>query len=399
MARFTATRHIDSVSASPAGDRLALGLSALDGNVWDGGVTLLSNDGQEICTRALLTGVPMVRFSGPRVVVAARDDGDVAVYSSDDLKELHLLSAHDDIVSCVADNPHDESHIATCGWDGCVHLWDYASSPQKPLQSYLLAHNGHVNDVAFFPADANLFVSVGQDGFLRVWDRREASTSTCACIVELGQVGACVAALPGHDRSLVVGTDAGHVCLVDVRAAATTVFHAAPSSSSAAPVAAGVVARAALHKGRVRRVLPLPLGPGAGSDALFVTASDDTTCAVSSADVDAMQAQGTAGLCEALKRCDANSLRMPPTFICPMDRPAPAHPVPLHLSPPGTPSTRTTSRTLRWPLLGPPACSCTRRRRTRPCTVTKLRRTISPPHKSVPYCGMGVHCFAINVFF
>lgn len=295
MSSYIAARHIDSVAVSPAGDRLVLGLSSLDGNIWDGGVAMLSRDGHEICTKVLPTGVSMVRFSGSKVVLAARDDGDVAVYSADDLKELQLLSAHDDIVSCVADDPHNDSQFATCGWDGCIHLWDWTSNHQKPapLQSYILAHHGHVNEATFSCHNPHLLNTVGQDGFLRIWDRRKASASNCACIVDLGQVGSCVASTM-NDHALLVGTDAGHVVLVDVRSvsSATASTSSSSSSSTSSTTSVGILSSTPLHKTRVRRIIR-PFGGSNSSNTnsssssapvgdVVITASDDATYAVSS---------------------------------------------------------------------------------------------------------------------
>ena len=287
---FISTRHVDSVSVSSTG-QLALGLSSLDGNIWDGGITLLSNEGNEICSKILPTGISMVRYSGPRILLAARDDGDVAVYSSEDLKELHLISAHDDIVSCVVDNPHHEHQFATCGWDGSIHVWDWNNAnPQKqtPLQSYILGHHGHVNELSFSLTNAHVLSSVGQDGFLRVWDLREKSAANCACIVDLGQVGSCVVSTL-NDHALLVGTDAGHVVTIDIRSVSSSSSSSSASSSSASkdhggnptttPMSVGIVSMASLHRTRVRRILSL--GHLTDMEGMFVSASDDTSYVIS----------------------------------------------------------------------------------------------------------------------
>ena len=282
---FISTRHVDSVSVSSTG-QLALGLSSLDGNIWDGGITLLSNEGNEICSKILPTGVSMVRFAGPRIVVAARDDGDVAVYSSEDLKELRLISAHDDIVSCVAIDPHHENQFASCGWDGSIYLWDWNNAnPQKqtPLQSYILAHHGHVNELTFSLTNAHVLSSVGQDGFLRVWDLREKSAANCACIVDLGQVGSCVVSTL-NDHALLVGTDAGRVMTIDIRSVSSSSSSSSSSKDydgtpSTTPMSVGIVSMASLHRTRVRRILSLD--HVTDMEGMFVSASDDMSYAIS----------------------------------------------------------------------------------------------------------------------
>ena len=45
---FFSSYHVDSVAADPYGFRIAIGLSALEGNTWDGGLTLLSREGVEL---------------------------------------------------------------------------------------------------------------------------------------------------------------------------------------------------------------------------------------------------------------------------------------------------------------------------------------------------------------
>ena len=170
---YTAKLQIDSVDVSSSGQRIIIGISALEGNTWDGGLKLLSNEGVEICSKHSPAGISMVRFSGSRLLLAARDDGTVVMYSSDKLEEMQVFEAHDDIASCVADDPHNESQFASCGWDGDIYLWDWRlhASKQAPVTSYNHAHNGHINDLKFSPFDANTFCSVGRDGLLRLWDK------------------------------------------------------------------------------------------------------------------------------------------------------------------------------------------------------------------------------------
>mmetsp|Transcript_20695 Transcript_20695/g.20039 ORF Transcript_20695/g.20039 Transcript_20695/m.20039 type:complete len:312 (+) Transcript_20695:126-1061(+) len=265
---YTSKNHIDSIDVSSSGKRIILGLSALEGNTWDGGLTLLSNDCSEICSKYSPAGISMVRFSGSRLILAARDDGHVVIYSADKLEEMQVLGSHDDIVSCVVDDPHNESQFASCGWDGNIHLWDWrlTSTKQAPIVSYIKAHHGHVNDVKYSPFDVNSFSSVGWDGFLRIWDRRENPSNGCASIVNVGQIGSCVSYESKDENMLLVGTDAGDIALVDGR------------NNS-------VVSTTRVHTGRVRRILASPTA-GSGS---FVSASDDTTYAFCSRDKEAIK--------------------------------------------------------------------------------------------------------------
>lgn len=259
---YTAKQQIDSVDISSSGQRIILGLSSLEGNTWDGGLKLLSNEGVEICSKHSPAGVSMVRFSGSRLLLAARDDGTVVMYSSDKLEEMQVFEAHDDIVSCVADDPHNESQFASCGWDGDIYLWDWRlhASKQAPMTSYNHAHNGHINDVKYSPFDANTFCSVGRDGLLRLWDKREQPSSGCASIMNIGQSSSCISYEHSDENILLVGTDAGDISLIDIRVGSSN----------------PILCNTKIHQGRVRKIVP------GMSEGLFVSASDDTTYAICS---------------------------------------------------------------------------------------------------------------------
>lgn len=251
--------HIDSVDVSLSGRRIVIGLSSLEGNTWDGGLTVLSDDGVVLCSQYSSAGISKVRFSGPNFILAARDDGNVVIYSADKLEEMQSFWVHDDLVSCVAYDPHHESHFASCGWDGSIHLWDWLSKA-KPVSSYIDAHQGHVNEVTYSPFDSNLFCSVGWDKYLRLWDIRENPSSGCSTIVNVGQISTCVSYESSDSGKLLVGTDAGDVLSIDPRSG--------PESS--------ILCRSRVHKRRIRRITPSP----ASTSLSFMTASDDTTFSI-----------------------------------------------------------------------------------------------------------------------
>ena len=251
--------RIDSVDVSSSGKRVIIGSSSLEGNTWDGGLTLLSNHGKIICTQYSSVGISMVRFSGPNLLLAARDDGNVAIYSADKLKEMQTFGAHDDIVSCVADNPHYESRFISCGWDGSIYSWDWQSN-SKPISCYMDAHQGHINEVAYSPSDPNLFCSVGWDRNLRLWDTRENPSSGSSSIVNVGQISTCVTYESSISNLLLVGSDSGDVLLID------------PKSSSKS----SIISRDRVHKGRIRRIIAC----SRNESLSFMTASDDTTFSI-----------------------------------------------------------------------------------------------------------------------
>lgn len=260
MKSYISKNHIDSIDVNLSGKRIIMGVSSLDGNTWDGGLSLLSTDGTEICSKYSQAGISMVRYSGTNLILAARDDGNVIIYSSDKLEELQVLGIHDDIVSCVIDDPHNESHFASCGWDGSVHLWDWRHH-QEPKLSYIKAHHGHVNGIAYSPYDPNVFCSAGWDGFVRIWDKRENPSSGCASIINVDQICSCISYESKDENTLLVGTSAGDISVID---------HRGGNSASK------IISATHIHEGSVRRILASPQ-PRSG---LFISASDDTTYAI-----------------------------------------------------------------------------------------------------------------------
>ena len=291
---YQASRHVDSIDVNSTGKRILLGLSSLEGNIWDGGVSIISNEGNELCSRQLPSGVSKARFLGSQLVIAARDDGKISLLSSDKLEDLQIFSAHDDIVSCVVSDPNNESEFLSCSWDGSIHLWDWRIYPQchSPLRSYNLAHYGHINEVAYSNTNSNIFGSCGYDGFVRLWDKREKSTTNCSSIINIGQICSSMSFIStASGNLLLVGTDAGEVSIVDIRQG--TMGGVASSDDDSYLNSHSAVSTTKIHSGRVRRILPLksnvkPPPPGIGSlsvnadddNGLFMTASDDTTYAI-----------------------------------------------------------------------------------------------------------------------
>jgi WD40 repeat protein len=304
--KYFSSYHIDSVAVDALSSRIAIGLSALEGNTWDGGVTVLTPDGVELSSRRCSAGVSMIRFIGERGILTAKDDGDVIIYSSDDLVEVHSFGAHDDIVSCIAPDQRNIGQFLSCGYDGNIFLWDAQVASEgspTPLGSYIQAHYGHVNEVAYSSKHANLFCSAGYDGLLRVWDTRQRSSGSCSCIVNLGQIGSSVSfGTAGNDKVVIAGTDAGDIIVVDVRCASGSSGSGGKrslsetcSGDSTSISSSGVLSSTRMHRGRVRRLTTAchPVGapghvagpPGFSSTAtsrenLFLSASDDMTYAL-----------------------------------------------------------------------------------------------------------------------
>jgi WD40 repeat protein len=254
---YLSKNHIDSIDVDISGKRIIVGTSSLEGNTWDGGIIVLDSQGNVESSENSRVGISMIRFSGPKLALIAKDDGCVAIYDVDKLDEVQIYRAHDDVVSCIADNPHFDSHFASCSWDGSIHLWDWKSK-SKPVSSYSTAHRGHVNSVAYSRHDSNCLVSVGWDGYARLWDTRQSPSTGCSSIVNMNQISSCVSFDSNDKNILLVGSDAGDVSVLDLRAG---------YSSSA------VLYSSRVYKGRVRRIVSSP----ETKSGLFVSSSDDTT--------------------------------------------------------------------------------------------------------------------------
>lgn len=256
---------VDSVDCSE--DFIAVGLSNLEGNVWDGELKLLSFVSGEVEQSAKFdTGVTRVRFIGnDSTLVATRDNGSISLHKVSDLSEAFLINeAHDDCVSAVTADAFASHMFITAGWDGAIRLWDMESSDlMKPILSLEDAHQSHINDVAISRTGStahNVFASVGQDGFLRLWDQRAGLKNGCTQIHSVKQAASCVEWDNHYEHQLYIGTDSGTVISYDIR----------QNKNVEAPC--GVQ----LHKGRVRRICSVKQTAN-----LIVTASDDCAVVVS----------------------------------------------------------------------------------------------------------------------
>ncbi|KAJ1424417.1 WD40-repeat-containing domain protein [Ochromonadaceae sp. CCMP2298] len=209
MATFTS--HVDSIDCSRG--QVAVSLSNLEGNIWDGGLSLFSDTGEVEQSVSFNVGAPIARFAGDGcVLVAGRDDGSVSLHAVSDLSKSEVIEAHSDSVSSISSSG---TTIITAGWDGDINLWDLASG--KALQSIECIEDAHhfpITEVAVAPPSlGSLFASVGVDGFLRLWDSRSLHEG-CVQIHNLGRSLSCVAWDP---HSLFVGTDGGSVLRCDTR--------------------------------------------------------------------------------------------------------------------------------------------------------------------------------------
>jgi WD40 repeat protein len=283
--------HADSLSISKDASTLAVGLSNLEGNIWDGGVKVISVEtGVELASAHLRCGTNVVKFvshenhansTTASSILAGRDDGLISFFEMSDsssLTELARFDGHDDIVASIA-LMSSTSKFYSCGWEGNIILWDPLSgSPcTAPLHLIRNAHFGHVNDITCSGSSSEcLLASGGDDGFLRLWDSRQSSTAGAACsqLLPVKQPISCLYWDERHAHRIFAGTDSGKICGFDLRQLGDTHHNSDDTLSSSGQDESTQSFR---HTKRVRRII----SSESHSDLLF-SVSDDGSIGVSS---------------------------------------------------------------------------------------------------------------------
>jgi WD40 repeat protein len=98
-------------------------------------------------------------------VVAALEDGAIAVYDAATGKLRQRLSGHTESVLSLTFSP-DGRKLASGGYDQLIKLWDFETLAQA---GQLEGHEGPVFGVTFSP-DGKTAVSAGGDRLVRIWD-------------------------------------------------------------------------------------------------------------------------------------------------------------------------------------------------------------------------------------
>ena len=254
--------QVDSVDLSLSQSTLVVGTSNLEGNFWDGALSLISVDSGEIInSRRLRSGVSLVRYAGAdkNCIIAARDDGLIDMYSSE-LNVIQVFEGHDDsCISICGDNTSVESKFFSAGWDNCIHTWDWNSStPTLPVYSIYDAHFGRLNGIA--SDGGKLIGSVGSDGFLRLWDQRKPAQS-CVSLFDMGQSASCLSWVDSSDCFVAVGAEDGKVFSLDIRS------NSKDSQQN--------LSCCAIHSARVEKLVSIP-----NREGVLLSVSDDTSIGI-----------------------------------------------------------------------------------------------------------------------
>jgi WD40 repeat protein len=113
------------------------------------------------------------------VLVAGGENGDIIVFSGEDLRLIHRLKGHGSQLSDVALAPQDDL-IASAETDGTVRIWNSASGKEAAI---LEGHRDVLMCIRFSP-DGQFLASLSPDE-LRLWRRRDWE-----CVSTVSRTGA-----------------------------------------------------------------------------------------------------------------------------------------------------------------------------------------------------------------
>ncbi|DAZ97139.1 TPA: hypothetical protein N0F65_004753 [Lagenidium giganteum] len=220
----------------PEGPLLAVAYSALEGNQWHGGVTLLDSSLTErLCELQGNTGIGAIAWCGAErnFLACACDNGEVRLARlTTDVDYVFVPQAigsetngpvgHDDVVTGVSAFAFEKSVFATSSWDTSVKLWDVAAM-EKPVASFE-QHNDLVWCVETNPLVAHSLASGSQDCTVLLWDDRLGEHNAAGGASTLFPV-LSMAWHPRRDHVLSVGLEDGSIMTFDARVMATPLEH------------------------------------------------------------------------------------------------------------------------------------------------------------------------------
>ena len=151
--------------------------------------------------------------------LAVACEGSAVLLDATTLARVSEFGAPGSKISALAFAP-DGSHLATCGYDSVLRVWDLA---RRRVVSELDGHDNDVNAVAFFP-DGRRIVTGAEDDSLRVWDLERAP------VLVLAEHDAWIDALAfaPDGRTLLTGARDGVLRLVDAGTGAELSASATP---------------------------------------------------------------------------------------------------------------------------------------------------------------------------
>lgn len=199
---------------------IIVGLSELQGDVWDGSVVVIDkNSGEVIQNRRFSSGIPRLVTCSIGLkshIVSGRDDGTIELLDMT-LDNVFGVDAHDSIISALSASP-DSDYLVSGAYDGSLALWSLQDS-SIPISLASRTYNGHNNkiaDVDYHPTE-KYFASCGVDRFCRLWDVRTNLNHGCCQIINIDQMGCCAHWCQWSPYSLLVGCADGSITCYDIR--------------------------------------------------------------------------------------------------------------------------------------------------------------------------------------
>mmetsp|Transcript_15012 Transcript_15012/g.42137 ORF Transcript_15012/g.42137 Transcript_15012/m.42137 type:complete len:321 (-) Transcript_15012:192-1154(-) len=212
---------------------VALGCSSFSGKWWTGAVTLVEEDAGNlsVCSSGQLRAgvgavawLPEDKKEGCQHLFSGSDEGSLDLWEvtadvqNREMAHVHGCVLHDNLVSCIACCP-SPGQLATGSWDCRVQVLDTGTltAAHSPMQG----HTHHVTSLDW--SSPSEIISASMDGSVRKWDLR---SSNCVAAWAIHSPCYCVRTSPTNENLVAVGTESGHILLMDSRKGADVNCHA-----------------------------------------------------------------------------------------------------------------------------------------------------------------------------
>jgi hypothetical protein len=102
------------------GGGIVVGLSQLEGNLWNGAVSVVTASGEQLAVAPQEHGVSALTAHSPAAVVAGSDCGELRLMGAATLELYRSISAHDSVVSALVASSAAgaEQRLVSAAWDG-----------------------------------------------------------------------------------------------------------------------------------------------------------------------------------------------------------------------------------------------------------------------------------------
>jgi len=216
-------KQLDVLQCHPDGGVL-LGASCLTGRYWLGSLWYYQNPKEapdvERCTAGvqLEAGVADAQWLDNTHVLVGLDTGGLAVWALEDDNKTFTLAqsnlGHDSVLSSLSITS-DKTKAASAGFDKCIKLWDL---PTVSLLYNAQAHLDSILSIDCHPSEPDLFVTCGQDDRILLWDKRKPKPACLLSRSPLPHSATCVRWQPGQVHKIALGSESGHLAVLDTRA-------------------------------------------------------------------------------------------------------------------------------------------------------------------------------------